>query len=233
MKDRICGISQVLNIKIILVPSDFFFYFLFWSYAVQAKCVFLAGVSLPSHIAGEKHVRAGEVPDHAWAGPNRTRPRSGGAAQNPRFPGAVSSGLPVRTQPHAFSWNEGVHGPDRDLDVRAVKSWLQTHTHGGELECLDSPRMLMKSLMIIRNQTSNSAGHLKIAQQNHYSVKSFCLLVVGYVQGSIFCVPVLRKPVDFRESFSPLGVETFQTWKETSCLFKGPRIRRSRNLSKN
>lgn len=83
------------------------------------------------------------------------------------------------------------------------------------------------------SQTSNSAGHLKIAQQNHYSVKSFCLLVVGYVQGSIFCVPVLRKPVDFRESFSPLGVETFQTWKETSCLFKGPRIRRSRNLSKN
>lgn len=75
---------------------------------------------MPSFILGEEHVRAGAVPVHTRFGPDWPGPRSGGAAQNPRPPGPVSSGLPVRAEPHALRWNEGGHGPNWDLDIKDV-----------------------------------------------------------------------------------------------------------------
>lgn len=79
---------------------------------------FTAGVSLPPVVAGEEHVRAGAVPVRTGSGPERPGPRSGGAAQNPRLPGPVSSGLPVRGEPHALRGDERGHGPNGDLDIR-------------------------------------------------------------------------------------------------------------------
>lgn len=67
---------------------------------------------MSSFVPGEEHGRAGAVPVQTRSGPDRSGPRSGGAAQNPRLPGPVSSGLPVRAEPHALSRNEGGHGPD-------------------------------------------------------------------------------------------------------------------------
>lgn len=58
-------------------------------------CVFAAGISLPSFVSGEEHVRAGAVSVQTRFGPERAGPCSGGVAQNPRLPGPVSSRLLV------------------------------------------------------------------------------------------------------------------------------------------
>lgn len=92
---------------------------LFCNEAVHNVC-FAAGVPMPSFILGEEHVRAGAVPVHTRFGPDWPGPRPGGAAQNPRLPGPVPSGLPVRAEPHALRWNEGGHGPNWDLDIKDV-----------------------------------------------------------------------------------------------------------------
>lgn len=93
-------------------------------------CVLLAGVPLPSFVLGEEHGRAGAVPVHARTSPDRPGPRSGGAAQNPRFPGSVSSGFPVRGEPHALRRNQGGHGPDRDLDIMDVPPLVAAYAPG-------------------------------------------------------------------------------------------------------
>lgn len=92
---------------------------IFCNEAVHNVC-FAAGVPMPSFILGEEHVRAGAVPVHTRFGPDWPGPRSGGAAQNPRLPGPVPSGLPLRAEPHALRWNEGGHGPNWDLDIKDV-----------------------------------------------------------------------------------------------------------------
>lgn len=78
----------------VLRGSETFFFF--GCEINQFLRVFLAaGVSMSSFVPGEEHGRAGAVPVQTRSGPDRSGPRSGGAAQNPRLPGPVSSGLPV------------------------------------------------------------------------------------------------------------------------------------------
>lgn len=71
----------------------------------------------------------------------------------------------------------------------------------------------------IVTQTSDSAGHLKIATQNHYTVKF--LLVSCWVCVRPHVLFSHWGKLKFGETFSPLDAEI---WKEMSCLFKGPQI---------